>query len=100
MHGRTDFAHGHSSEKIISGGFWKQARSFGLNHHLRTFAFAGSKYNGVLRDGVGMGATAAMSGPLETELAGTKSRAQQQNRCCADNRQRNQLLPIHGRKII
>jgi hypothetical protein len=37
---------------------------------------------------------------LKTEFPGTKTASQQQYRCAADNRQRNQLLPIHAGKII
>jgi hypothetical protein len=100
MHGRTDFAHGHSSEKIILRGLYKQARSFGFDQNLRTLAFAGAENDGVLWGGNAMGTITAVGFPLEAELSGTKTGAQQQYRCGADNRQRNDLLPIHSRKII
>jgi len=69
-------------------------------HYLGPLAFAGSKNDGVLGHAVRVGATAAVGIALEAEFSWTKFRAQQQYRCGADNRQRNQLLPIHGRKII
>jgi hypothetical protein len=40
-----------------------------------------------------------MGGSLKTELARAKSAPQQQSCRGTDNHQRNQLLPIHVRKI-
>src|SRR5579862_6268916 len=100
MHCRTDFAHGHSSGKITLSGFYKQARSFGFNYDLRTLTLARAKYDGVLRRVTPRGRTAAVRIALKTELTWAKPTPQQQCRCGADYRQRNQLLPIHVRKII
>jgi hypothetical protein len=43
--------------------------------------------------------TAAMRVSLKAESAAAKSTPQQHRYCGRYNRQRNQLLPIHGRKI-
>src|SRR5436305_1542463 len=100
MHGRTDFAHGHSSEKIILGELDKQARSFGLDKNLRALAFASAEDDRMLRRVTARIRTTAMRIALKTEFPWTKTAPQQQSRCGANNRQRNQLLPIHVRNII
>jgi hypothetical protein len=101
MHRRANFAHGHSGEKL-SYAFWGRKRSlFHFNHDPGAFAFPGMIDDRVLRERMATlgAATTTVGIPGEAELRTLKPAAKQQSRGDAHDSQRNQLLPVHGRKI-
>mgnify|MGYP003576412996 CR=1 FL=1 len=66
---------------------------------LRTPAFTGAKHNRVLRNHLIPGSTTAVGVSFETEFAGAKPGPQHERCSTPDDRQGDQLLPIHGRNI-
>jgi hypothetical protein len=98
--GRTNFAHGHFSERILSQQLRLRKRlSSHFYQNLGPAALARMEYNRTLWGTLRNGRTAAVGVSLETETLATKFAPEQQHRGEGNYQQRDQLLPIHAGKI-
>jgi hypothetical protein len=70
-------------------------QSFPFHNHLRAFAFAGVKDDGLMCGGLTRCGTAAMGVAVEVELALAKSGPQQSGCGRRHNHQGNHCLPVH-----
>jgi hypothetical protein len=86
-------------EKYLRQIAYASARLFHSNGHLRTLTLARAIHDGVLRNFLAGSTPTACRALPNVQSAPAMPAPQEQSCRGPDDHQRNQLLPIHGRKI-